>query len=97
MPRDIWSLLLQSVLGGKAQSVFRFLLIRVKIMTLLKLISFRTYELVPEAYRQQFRKLQKTESQSHVEFARKQACIFAQWCGSQEVKDLEDFIDTHTT
>ena len=55
-----------------------------------KAAILQAYELVPEAYRQQFRKLRKTESQSHVELAREQACLFDQCCGSQDVRDLED-------
>ena len=45
----------------------------------------RAYELVPEAYRQQFGKLRKSESQTHVEFAREQQILFECWCKSQDI------------
>jgi hypothetical protein len=68
-----------------------YLLTRVQIMTLNASILL-AYELVPEAYRQHFCQLQKTELQNHMEFAREQACLFDR-CGSQD-KNLED-LDTH--
>lgn len=64
-------------------------------MTLLKLLYFQ-YTSWSHRHTEMFCKLQNTESQSHVEFVREQSCIFDQWCGSQEVKDLDDS-KTHST
>ena len=67
-PHDIWSLLLQSVLVRKAQNLYAALsLDQSSDYDTVKAAILRAYELVPEAYRQQFYKLRKTEPQSHVE------------------------------
>lgn len=38
------------------------------------------YELVPEAYRQRFRRLKKPAFQTFVEFAREKESLFDRWC-----------------
>ena len=43
------------------------------------------YELVPEAYRQNFRNCEKVSSQTYVEFARSKEQLFDRWCHSQKV------------
>ena len=46
----------------------------------------KAYELVPEAYRQKFRKIKRKESgQTYVEFAREKANAFDRWLKSKEV------------
>ena len=90
--QDRWSLLLQSVLVGQVQKGYAALsLDQSSDYDTVKAAILRAYELVPEAYRQWFCQLRKTESQSHVDLAREQVCIFDRSCGSQEVKDLKDF------
>lgn len=65
-----------------------------------KLAILRAYELVPEAYRQQFRNRKKNASQTFVEFARDKAVLFDKWRTSSGADDfnslrelmlLEDF------
>lgn len=41
---------------------------------------WRVYELVPEAYRQRFRNLKKTNNQTYVDFAREKEVRFDRWC-----------------
>lgn len=88
-PRAVWPLLLQSVLTGKAQLAYVSMspdhcLDYDKV----KAAVLRAYELVPEAYRQKFRKLGKLENQTYCEFGREKETLFDRWCQSEKVKDL---------
>ena len=62
----------------------------------------KAYELVPEAYHQNFRNYRKQESQTHVEFAHEKEVYFDRWCNSRGVgTDFEKlreviFIDIKT-
>ncbi|XP_023191398.1 uncharacterized protein LOC111608951 [Xiphophorus maculatus] len=83
-------LLLQCVLVGRAQEVFSALsdsdchdYAKVKAAVL------KTYELVPEAYRQRFRSCRKNSEQSYLEFARDIKMHFMRWCAAAEVKTFE--------
>lgn len=90
-PEEFRPLLLQSVLVGKAQSVYASLSVtQSSDYKTVKEAILRSYELVPEAYRQQFRRLKKAESQTYTEFAREQQTLFDRWCKSQDVKELDD-------
>lgn len=54
-PKDVWSLLLQCRLVGKAMEVFSTLpLVESLQYEAVKTAILRAYELVPEAYRQKF-------------------------------------------
>ena len=55
------TLMLQSVLTGKAQEVYSALPVeQSKDYTVVKLAILKAYEQVPEAYRQKFRSAKKT-------------------------------------
>lgn len=70
-PKEVWPLLLQCKLTGKAQDVCATLSVEDSVnYEVVKAAILRTYELVPEAYRQQFRSHKKNSSQTFVEFAR---------------------------
>lgn len=89
-PENMWSLLLQCVLTGKAQQAYAALpadesLVYGKVKAAVE----RAYELVPEAYRQKFRNLRKLENQSYAEFGRDKMTLFDRWCVSQGVKDYD--------
>jgi hypothetical protein len=87
-PRDKWTLLLQSVLCGKAQTVYAALGDDDALdYDVVKLAILKAYELVPEAYRQKFRAWHKRENQNFVEFAQDQVILFDKWCSAQEVKE----------
>ena len=45
----------------------------------------KSYELVPEAYRQQFRNCSKNFDQTYVEFTRIKEQLFDKWCSSKKV------------
>ena len=89
-PKDQWVLLLQSVLKGKAQETYSALSVSdCDSYDTVKQVILKSYELVPEAYRQRFRNLKKSEGQTFVEYARDKEVLFDRWCASREV--VEDF------
>lgn len=82
-PQNVWTLLLQSVLVGKAQEAYSALSIEESSDNeTVKNAILRAYELIPEAYRQRFRSLHKPDKQTYVEFAREKETLFARWCKS---------------
>lgn len=90
-PKEVWSLLLQCKLTGKAQDVFATLSLEDSVnYEAVKAAILRAYELVPEAYRQRFRSHKKNPGQSFVEFAREKSVLFDKWCTSSKVNDLKD-------
>ena len=87
-PVESWTLLLQSVLKGKAQEVYSALSVeQSRVYETVKGIILKAYELVPEAYRQRFRNCKKQESQTYVEFGREKEVLFDRWCSSREVNE----------
>lgn len=89
-PKDMWALLLQCSLTGKAQEVCSALPIESSLdYDTIKAAVLRVYELVPEAYRQKFRRHEKTARQSYVEFAREKKVLFDKWCASSKITTLE--------
>ena len=90
-PIHAWTSLLQSVLVGKAQDAYTALNMEdIKDYEKVKGAILRTYELVPEAYRQRFRGLSKLDEQTYVEFAREKEISFSSWCKSQKAETKED-------
>ncbi|KAG1952330.1 gag-pol fusion protein [Pimephales promelas] len=88
-PKDVWSLLLQCKLVGKAQDVCSTLSLEESLQyDTVKSAILRAYELVPEAYRQRFRNHQKLASQTFVEFAREKGNLFDKWCNASKVTDF---------
>lgn len=89
-PREIWTLLLQCKLVGKAQEVCSSLSLNESLQyNVVKAAILRAYELVPEAYRQRFRSLKKAPGQTHVEFMREKSTLFDKWCSATKVTDFE--------
>jgi len=85
-PREVWTLLLQSTLIGKAREMYSALSVdQSSNYEAVKGAILKAYELVPEAYRQQFRGCRKEESQTYVEFARNKENLFDRWCRSKDV------------
>ncbi|KAK3087503.1 hypothetical protein FSP39_006727 [Pinctada imbricata] len=90
-PRDFWPTLLQSVLTGKAAEVYSALSIAESSdYDKVKDTILRAYQLVPEAYRQKFRKYKKFENQTYVEFAREKEDLFDQWFRSKKIPNSFD-------
>lgn len=88
--RDVWPLLLQCRLTGKAQEVCAALSLEDSLdYDVVKTAILRAYELVPEAYRQRFRGHKKSSAQTYVEFAREKCVLFDKWCTSNKVTDFQ--------
>jgi len=85
-PKEVWTLLLQSTLIGKAREVYSALSVdQSSNYEVVKGAILKAYELVPEAYCQQFHGCRKEESQKFVEFARNKENLFDRWCSSKDV------------
>ncbi|KAJ8044116.1 hypothetical protein HOLleu_11494 [Holothuria leucospilota] len=85
-PRDKWSILIQINFTGKAQEVYSALSIEDSMdYDKVKRAILQAYELVPEAYRQKFRKYRKADTQTYVEFAYQKERHFDRWCASKKV------------
>ncbi|XP_013889416.1 uncharacterized protein LOC106536648, partial [Austrofundulus limnaeus] len=68
-PSEVWTILLQCKIKGKAQEVVASLpLVDTLDYEKVKAAILKAYELVPEAYRQRFRAFKKSPSQTYVEF-----------------------------
>ena len=84
-PREHWTLLLQSVVIGKAREIYTQLsLEQSSDYDKVKELILEAYELVPEAYRQKFRDCKKEPNQTHVEFTRTKEQLFDRWCSSKK-------------
>ena len=83
-PKPQWPIMLQSVLKGKAQSVYASLE-DCSDYDKVKECILKAYELVPEAYRQKFRNQRKAEQQSHLEFVREKKNSFDRWLKAKKV------------
>ncbi len=88
-PKDVWSLLLQCKLMGKALEVCSTLSLEESVKyDSVKSAILRAYELVPEAYRQRFRGHKRNSTQTFVEFAREKGMLFDKWCAASKVNDF---------
>lgn len=87
-PKDVWSLLLQCKLVGKAQEICSALSLEESLIyETVKSAILRAYELVPEAYRQRFRTYKRNGNQTFVEFAREKSILFDKWCVACKAAD----------
>ena len=85
-PKEHWTLLLQSILIGKAREIYTQLGVEQSHhYETVKELILKGYELVPEAYRQKFRNCKKDSNQTHVEFARNKEQLFDRWCCSKKI------------
>ena len=85
-PKEFWSMLLQTVLTGKAQRAYATLPTEdCADYDLVKAAVLKSFELVPEAYRQKFRTQRKKENQSYVEFLREKENALDKWCDSKRI------------
>ena len=90
-PKEHWTLLLQSVLIGKAREIYIQLGVEQSHhYETVKELILKGYELVPEAYRQTFRNCKKDSNQTHVEFARNKEQLFDRWCCSKKIDQNYD-------
>ena len=90
-PKEHWTLLLQSVLIGKAREIYTQLGVEQSHhYETIKELILKGFELVPEAYRQKFRNCKKDSNQTHVEFARNKEQLFDRWCCSKKIDQNYD-------
>ncbi|XP_068207473.1 trichohyalin-like [Palaemon carinicauda] len=88
-PENMWTTLVQCRLKGKAQKLYAALNEEMSAYySQVKNFILKAYELVPEAYRQKFRNMQKGWEETFVEFARRKRVAFQEWL---KAKDVEDF------
>ena len=91
LPKEHWTLILQSVLIGKAREIYTQLGVEQSHhYETVKELILKGYELVPEAYRQKFRNCKKNSNQTHVEFARNKEQLFDRWCCSKKINQNYD-------
>ena len=89
-PKGHWTLLLQSVVIGKAREIYTQLNEQSHHYETVKELILKGYELVPEAYRQKFKNCKKDSNQTHVEFARNKEQLFNRWCCSKKIDQNYD-------
>ena len=81
-PKEHWTLLLPSVVIGKAREIYTQLsLEQSSDYGKVKELILKAYKLVPEAYRN----CRKENDQTHVEFARTKEQLFDRWCSSKKI------------
>ena len=77
-----YTILLQSVLKGKASEVY--LALKPEQTSDYQIVKeTMNNELISEAYRQEFRNFKKEAYKTHVEFAREKERLFDRWCMSE--------------
>ncbi|XP_071062224.1 uncharacterized protein [Pseudochaenichthys georgianus] len=88
-PEDVWAILVQCKLVGKAQAACSSLSVEDSLeYDKVKGAILRAYELVPEAYRQGFRGMKKAAGQTYVDFAREKKVLFDRWCRACKADDI---------
>lgn len=87
-PNEVWALMLQCKLSGKAQEVCASLSLEESVQyDAMKTAILRAYELVPEHYRERFRTTKKATSQTYGEFVREKGILFDRWIKACKVTD----------
>jgi len=84
--KEVWTLLLLSVLIGKTREIYSVLPVEKSAQYEdVRQAILKAYELVPEAYCQKFRNRKKQESQTCVEFTREKEALFDCCCSAKQV------------
>lgn len=88
------ALMLQCALTGRAQEAYSSLSSAdIQNYLAIKSAVLKTYELVPEAYRQRFQTWRKGDKQTHLEFVRDLTAHFTCWCSALKVDTFEQLCD----
>lgn len=88
------ALMLQCTLTGKAQRAFSALSVDdAKDYEIIKASVLRSFELIPEAYRQRFRGMRRRFDQTNVEFARDLRLQYQRWCVASNVQTVDNMTD----
>ncbi len=89
-PQNLWPVIVQRELVGRAQEVFSSLSAeQSEDYNVVKKAVLEAYELVPAAYQQKFRSLKKSHHETFVEFGRKKEEMFMKWCTSLKIETIE--------
>ena len=79
-PKEYWTMLLQSVLIGKARDIYSELSVELSgDYDTVKELMLKGFELVPEAYRQKFRNLESNRSKTYVQFVQEKEQLVYRW------------------
>ena len=90
-PENRWTLLIQSVLEGKAQEAYAALdRNQCREYDVVKSAVLTAYEVVPEAYRQRFRSLRRKPGETYLDIARQQEMVFDRWLAACEVYTFQE-------
>lgn len=93
-PRDYWSILIQTVLVGKARNVYVALTEEeCRDYDKVKDTVLKAYELVTENYRFKFRNYVKRDDMTYVEFANEKKRLCDRWMKSANVSDFASLKD----
>ena len=85
-PQNCWTSLLQTAFVGKARTAYNDIPCDSSgDYNFVKQTILKAYELVPEAYRQQFRNCTMAENETHVEFIRKKERLFERWLQAKNI------------
>lgn len=89
-PEDEWVTLVRRELTGKAQEAYAALNATVNDYASVKKAILRAYELVPEAYRQQFRSEKLQSGHTYGDLARQQELLLDKWLRASEVYTYQE-------
>jgi len=85
-PREVWHILVQSKLTGKAARAYNCLPLEdARVYNKLKDCVLIAYSLTTEAYRQKFREIQKTQHETFCEFLTRKKLVFDKWIRAEEI------------
>ena len=88
LAQKCWAMLLQTVLIGKAQRVYATLSPEgCPESEAVKMAVLKSFELVPEAYRQKFWDMRKENGQSYIEFLSDKEWLLDKWCPAKDVRE----------
>ena len=88
-PKNKWTVVPSTVLTGKAQVAYGNIWTDKYAYEKVKVDIFKSYKLVPGAYRQQFCNYMKNDNHSWVNFQTNKKWLFEKWINSRKV------INTH--
>ena len=96
-PKEYWSTLVQSSFRGKAREVYAAMSVEGSMdYESVKAEVLKSYEWVPERYREKFRSWRKSAGQTHMEYSREQKLWYDRWIGSRKIDNsyekLEELI-----
>ena len=93
-PKDQLTLILQQNLRGKALKAYMALSEQdAADYSKVKKQVLQAYSLVPEAYRQEFRRMRKLPEGSHLDLARRKREALVRWLRAKEVSTFEELVE----